>query len=92
MTTDDLLGQRAPFRGQRDAIVQRNQAAGFHLVDHLGNRGARHFEAFGDTRLNHIQIVFAKLENCFAIFFERRVPLAGTHRLSGIHIILRRLH
>jgi hypothetical protein len=76
----DALGQGlTPHRQRDEALVDADEALRLHAADHLRDGRAGDADPLGDAGLDDAHVVFAELEDRFAVLLEGRVELTGLH-------------
>jgi len=82
VAADDLLGERASGRGERDPVADLEQAVGLEPADHLRHGRPGHLEPLGDPGLDHVDVVLVELPDRLAVLLGRRVELAPASRVA----------
>ena len=86
MSTNHTFCQPLTSKREDDRTVVGQQSFGFQFADHFADRWAAHVQAFGDTRLDDVDVVLSQFEDAFAVLLECGMVLSG----GGHAVILRR--
>jgi len=91
MAPNGLFTQLVAALGQTDSVFRGDQALSFETLHHLADSRTGNLQTVSDPCLDDTDVVFAKLEDALAIFFEGWVMLTGRRHDATLPECRRRL-